>query len=240
MKSWEPGEVGPVGKPHPSAEAHERELMETQYQDCLAWRVLVFDRGRDKDLLADVVCSSQARVPKYDHHGREKAKGRQVHNLSEADGESVNAKTDTHRYPGVFLPTVADIVRMILYYKQRFPGVPVLIAKRDVEGAYKREPLESKGARFMGTRLGKYTFVATTLTFGWEPSPGIYSVAATAISSYHMAHVPENPRDNGGESLASVTYVDDGILIAVDIGVLPEVCARVYELGMVLTLGRGP
>ena len=91
----------------------------------------------------------------------------------------------------------------------------------------------------MGTRLGKYTFVATTLTFGWEPSPGIYSVAATAISSYHTAHVPENPRDNGGESLASVTYVDDGILIAVDIGVLPEVCARVYELGMVLTLGEG-
>eukprot|EP00952_Eustigmatos_sp_NYUAD-ZCMA_P007106 30256-Eustigmatos_ZCMA.PRE.1 len=89
----------------------------------------------------------------------------------------------------------------------------------------------------MGTKLGKYTLVALTLTFGWEPSPGVYSVPATAISSYHHAHLPPDPEDNGDDHCASVTYVDDGVLVAAAIGSLLTITGMVYEEGMVLSLG---
>ena len=135
--------------------------------------------------------------------------------------KSINARTDTGRYPGVFLPTISDVVRLVLYLKQRYPGVRILITKRDVEGAFKRVPLEAVGAKYIAARLGGYVFVALTLTFGWEPSPGVYNVFATALSSYHNAHMPSDPAVNGTLPLCSLTYVDDGMIFVLDIGVLP-------------------
>ena len=61
------------------------------------------------------------------------SEGRVVRDLRQA-----NEYSPKERHRAVRTPTHQDIARKIVAEKLKWPGVPVLISKRDIDGAFKR------------------------------------------------------------------------------------------------------
>lgn len=90
--------------------------------------------------------SPLGRVEKRDHLGNTKPKGRLIHDTS-GGGEAAKRerhRTSTSGATELQLPTVDRVVRKVLYWKGRYPAAEVKTAKRDVEGAFWKIPLEPK------------------------------------------------------------------------------------------------
>ena len=74
----------------------------------------------------------------------------------------------------------------ILWWKQKFPGVPVLLSKKDVSDAFKWVPVRTADSKFFaadlpGAAFGSewpITILYNSLTFGWCGAPGEYMLYA--------------------------------------------------------------
>ena len=77
---------------------------------------------------------------------------------------------------------------LILWWKVRLPGIEILLAKRDVDSAYKIVWIRVNDVGFFATELpGEYLgllysvlLLFLVLTFGWGGSPGNYMAYAIA------------------------------------------------------------
>ena len=105
-------------------------------------------------------------------------------------------------------PFHRQVARQILWWKSRYPGVPVWLAKRDVNGAFRLVWLAPGDVETFSTTLpwspqamvpegGKVTAQVAAgaklllfylvLSFGWSGSPGEWTAWALAIIQF-MEH----------------------------------------------------
>ena len=112
----------------------------------------------------------------------------------------VNERMCKLRHPKCVAPRHANVARRILFWQRRYPGVPVMISKRDVKGAFKLIPVSVKGLCYMGCRVANFVCVYLSLFFGWRPSPANWGIIASLLMQFIASHAPSNTWSEGPES----------------------------------------
>ena len=129
-------------------------------------------------------------IPKRSQPG----KWRLIVDLSDPDGKSIN---DGISGEGCSLSYVSvdDAARMVL---QRGPGA--LLAKLDIESAYRIIPVHPDDRPLLGIRWKGVTYVDTTVPFGLRSAPKILTALADALSWVFINH---------GDIRDTIHYLDD-------------------------------
>ena len=83
--------------------------------------------------LEGVLSSPLGRVPKLLPNREVSSEGRIIRDLRQ-----VNVFSPKERHPEVKTPTHQEIARKIVQEKAKWPDIPVLMSKRDIDGAFKR------------------------------------------------------------------------------------------------------
>ena len=110
--------------PHPSAVDHVHEIMEALWKDAGKARVLLCADTHDR-LLSRVISVSMARVPKQNPDRTLSSEGRLIW-----DGTFPNLMCPKGDHPPADQPRHEELARVIRWWKVRFPGIRVLLAKR--------------------------------------------------------------------------------------------------------------
>ena len=136
-----------------------------------------------------------------------------------------NERLGRGRRPKCVIPLHRDVACRILYWKKRYPKIPILVSKRDFRGAFKSIPVSIRSLAYAGCRFAGYMVVYLSLFFGREPSPGNWGVISTLLMRYISAFAPNDIYLSGHESLVSYNYVDDGYFVDPRLGVRPWVAS---------------
>ncbi|CAE7766338.1 kptA [Symbiodinium sp. CCMP2592] len=233
--------------PHPSLKDHVEEARQLIWQDATRGRVLLMSPGPDEeDLLDGVVSVPLARVPKYNPDRSVSSKGRVIW-----DARVVNelCHKDDH-FPAI-QPRYAEVVRLVMWYKSRYPGVRVLLAKKDVSEAFKWLWVEQDDCRLFGADLPTegatrdsrgdasrpVTVLYLAMTFGWTGAPGEFMAFAWAIKLLHRACGPDRPEWHDSSSFRSLALMDDSVVIEPDLGLRPQLSVDALEEAIRQTLG---
>ena len=141
----------------------------------------------------------------------------------------INERTSSRRHPLLIVPTIPSLLRRILYWKRRYPDIPILLGKRDVRSAFKLIPLSISMFYHAGLRVANYILLYLSLYFGWKGSPGNWGVIATLTLQYIAAHKPENGNTHGPGSFEAFQFVDDGGFDEPALGLRPWLCSKLWE-----------
>ena len=177
-------------QPHQSAMSHIEEYYEKLWKLCHRGRILLADA--DLEELMGVMGTPGGRVTKMNpdrtvsEHGRFISDLRTVNNLG-------GSKED---HPPALQPRHRSLARSILWWKSRFPGITILIAKSDVASAFPLIWVSPRDVALFATELpgevlgrkGPVQILYLSLTFGWVGAPGEYGVWGSGIKQYHEAH----------------------------------------------------
>ena len=153
-----------------------------------------------------------------------------------SDVRLVNNFCDKVDYPQCINPCLGDLATRVEYLDRCFPGIPRRVTKRDVNDAFKRvathpDCVSILCTEFPGSELGldfDLIFFWLALPFGWSASPGYFQNCARSVTLLHCLHKPVSPL-TGLLSFASHMFVDDAMLIDVDLPGRLEQSARVWE-----------
>lgn len=210
--------------PHPSLKEHFEEAATQLWADAGKGRALLcYDHGQRE--LSGVISVALARVPKMNPDHSVSEKGRVIW-----DARPVNAHCHRSRHPPALQPRHDEVAKLILWWQLRYPGMDVLLAKKDVAEAFKWVPVRSSDTRLFAADLpgsefgasGKtITVMYNSLTFGWTGAPGEYMMFAWVAKLAHAAHAPQDGLWNDSVGFKSLVLMDDSILIEPDIGVRP-------------------
>ena len=118
------------------------------WEDVLKGRLFVFT-NRPEQFTGNLMESKLAYVTQKDVANPDNVKTRYI---SDPRSE-VNERIDNDRHPKRVIPRRQNVARMILYWKRRYPGVPILICKRDVMGAFKLIPVSIRAWPIWGVVL---------------------------------------------------------------------------------------
>ncbi|CAE7617473.1 kptA [Symbiodinium sp. CCMP2592] len=213
--------------PHPSLKAHMDEAAAQLWKDVVRGRVLVcYDQGEGLD---GVISVPMARVPKMNPDRTVSDKGRVVW-----DATPVNRFCSKEDFPPALQPKHREVARVILYWGLKFPGVPILLSKKDVSDAFKWLPVALEDTKFFAASYVEADHDATLLygymTFGWRGAPGEYMGFAWVLKAGHEAHGPSNGRWEASDvAFHSFVLMDDTVLVEPDIGLRPWVSVEVAE-----------
>ena len=119
-----------------------------QWEDLVKGRVMLFTKWREH-LLGKLMESSLSLATQKDVTKKD---GVKVGYISDPRVE-INERIDPAAHPKVRVPKQANVIRRILYWKRRYPTIPVLLCKRDVKGAFKLLPISIRGLTHMGCSL---------------------------------------------------------------------------------------
>ena len=225
--------------PHPSLRDHLEEAAMQLWKDASRGRALLcYDQGGD--LLKGVVSVPMARVPKMMPDRTISEKGRIIW-----DATPVNATCHKSRHPPALQPKHAEVARAIVWWQQRYPGIPILLSKKDVSDAFKWIPVKSRDSRFFAADLpggpfgaeSPITIIYNSLTFGWCGAPGEYMLFAWVAKQAFHGHKPENPGWHGSTPFKSFVLMDDTVLIEPLLGVRPWMASCIVEECTRNTLG---
>ena len=178
--------------PHPSLKDHLEEAAAQLWKDAAKGRALIcFDQG--DHLLQGVISVPMARVPKMLPDRTVSDKGRIIW-----DATPINKTCNKERHPPALQPKHAEVARAILWWKQKFPGVPVLLSKKDVSDAFKWVPVRTPDSKLFaadlpGAAFGSewpITILYNSLTFGWCGAPGEYMLYAWVAKQAFRGHRP--------------------------------------------------
>ena len=119
----------------------------------------------------------------------------------------------------------------------RYPGVPVLLSKKDVSDAFKWIPVKSQDSRFFAADLpggpfgaeSPITIIYNSLTSGWCGAPGEYMLFAWVAKQAFHGHRPEDPTWQGSTPFKSFVLMDDTVLIEPLLGVRPWMASCTVE-----------
>lgn len=184
-----------------------------------------------------------ARVPKMNPDRSVSEKGRVIW-----DARPVNAHCHCSRHPPALQPRHDEVAKLILWWQLRYPGMDVLLAKKDVAEAFKWVPVRSSDTRLFAADLpgsefgasGKtITVMYNSLTFGWTGAPGEYMMFAWVAKLAHAADAPQDGLWNDSVGFKSLVLMDDSILIEPDIGVRPWLSVQTCETCTKKALGPG-
>ena len=227
------------GGPGPSVEEHMAEYLKAMWKDSVKGRLLVCTEASGS-WLGDVSAHNVHRVPKR-MAGLVLDEGRFI-----SDMRRQNVFMPKESVHTVVLPTLKEVARRIVQMVNIFPGVRMLIGKRDVASAFKLINLRPQDCGQFATELPGVHIGAPAehlhilflcLTFGASVSPGHYHAYSMGIHQYHNARGPPNPAWNGNYRYWSTTLVDDGILIEMDQGDRVALSGDTYDLGTQMLLG---
>eukprot|EP00438_Fugacium_kawagutii_P014165 Skav213278 [mRNA] locus=scaffold2944:132640:149231:+ [translate_table: standard] len=236
---------------HPNAKKHIDQVYKQIWKDVRKNRVLVVHR-KNKNLGATISSPFEA-VDKMLPDRSVSVDKRVVH-----DQRGVNRDTHKDWHPPALQPSHEQIARRILWAKTRYPGVPVLLAKKDVAGAFRLlwvspsdaalfagdlpwrpESMESGEEELEGDQGGPMTIIYLVSSFGFCGSPGEWTVWGRATEEFHRAHRPGHARRDGQAGFDCKILVDDAVLVEPVIGLRPWTSADCYEKGVRMLLGEG-
>ena len=236
---------------HPNAKRNLGQVYTQLWKDVCKHRALVVARGH-KDLRSTISSPFEA-VDKLLPDRTISPDKRIVH-----DQRGVNYYTDKTWHPPAAQPTHRQVAKRILMWKMRLPGVKVLLAKKDVAGAFRLlwvapqdaelfagdVPWEPKQMACLEEAADEedeegedMTIVYLVSSFGFSRSPGEWAIWGRATEEYHRAHRPAEPRRDLSYGFESKILVDDNILVEPWIGLRPWVSAENYEEGVRMMLG---
>ena len=116
--------------------------------------LLCYDYGQRE--LSGVISVALARVPKMNPDRSVSEKGRVIW-----DARPVNAHCHCSRHPPALQPRHDEVAKLILWWQLRYPGMDVLLAKKDVAEAFKWVPVRSSDARLFAADLPGSEFGAS-------------------------------------------------------------------------------
>ena len=237
-------------QPHPRARANMNQVYEQLMKDVAKHRVLVVNSAHEA--LQHTISSPFEAVPKMLPNRTLSKEVRLVH-----DQRMVNQGTDKTLHPPAVQPMHRQIVRRILWLKTRFPGVDVLLAKKDVAGAFRLLWVDPRDVELFGgdvgwkpeemgsLRQGKregdpagMTMLYLVSSFGFSGSPGEWNVWGRATEELHKQHHPACTRRDGKVNFDGKILVDDMVLVEPVLGLRPWISSEVYEDGVIQLLGQ--
>jgi len=239
---------------HPNAKAHLDQVYKQIFKDVKKHRILVVKKGNEA--LGNTISSPFEAVDKMLPDRSIAPDKRVVH-----DQRQVNMGTSKWWHPPALQPTHQQIARRVLWHKSRYPGVEVLICKRDIAGAFRLLWLAPQDAHLFAGDLpwradmmaeeeqerttcpetqegAEMTVIYLVSSFGFSGSPGEWTAFGRATEEFHRAHRPEHSRRDGRAGFCSKILVDDNILVEPMVGLRPWVSARCYDEGVRLMLGN--
>ena len=203
--------------------------------------------------LAHTVSSPFEAVPKMLPNRSLSTEMRLVH-----DQRRVNQGTAKTLHPPAAQPLHEQVVRRILWLKTRYPGVEVLLAKKDVAGAFRLLWVDPRDVELFGGDLPWHpetmgpidndkleslkpeaglTVLYLVSSFGFSGSPGEWAAWGRATEELHRGHCPQDARRDGEVHFCGKILVDDMVLIEPALGLRPWVSSEVYEWGVTKLLG---
>ena len=214
-----------VTKPHPRARADLGQVYAQLMKDILKHRVLV--ASSDHPALEHTVSSPFELVPKMLPNRTLSTEARLVH-----DQRQVNGGTHKDLHPPAGQPTHEQVARRILWLKARYPGVPVVMAKKDVAGAFRLLWVDPRDTELFagdvpwkpdlfgpGDALGRAEFdsnltvIYLVSSFGFSGSPGEWTVWGRATEEVHRGLKPSESRRDGEVHFCGKILIDDMVLV---------------------------
>ena len=237
-------------RPHPRARADLGQVYVQLMKDIMKHRVLVV--SADHGNLGHTVSSPFELVPKMLPNRTLSTEARLVH-----DQRQVNEGTHKDLHPPAAQPTHGQIARRVLWWKTKYPGVKVVLAKKDVAGAFRLLWVDPRDVELfagdvpwnpecMGPRgdAGEVeggsglTLIYLVSSFGFSGSPGEWTAWGRATEEVHRNLRPQHGRRDGGAHFCGKILVDDMVLVEPVIGLRPWVSSEVYEWAVVKLLGE--
>ena len=240
---------------HPNAKVHLNQVYKQIYKDVKKHRVLVTTQQNPQ--LGATISSPFEAVDKMMPDRSIAPDKRVVH-----DQRRVNMMTDKTWHPPALQPTHQQIARRVLWHKTRYPGIEVVISKRDIAGAFRllwvspsdahlfagdlpwrpemmeKEDGDTDSLQYEDVSPGKeFTVIYLVSSFGFSGSPGEWTAFGRATEEYHRAHMPGQPRRDGSSGFDSKILVDDMVLVEPVLGFRPWVSASCYDSGVRMLLG---
>lgn len=238
---------------HPNAKAHLDQVYKQIFKDVRKHRALVV--RKDNVALGNTVSSPFEAVDKMLPDRSIAPDKRVVH-----DQRQVNQATSKWWHPPALQPTHQQIARRVLWHKTRFPGIDVVICKRDIAGAFRLLWLAPKDAHLFAGDLpwkeemmeqdtegiyaegnhekSEMTVIYLVSSFGFSGAPGEWTAFGRATEEYHRAHRPGESRRDGLAGFDAKILVDDMVLVEPLIGLRPWTSASCYDEGVRLMLGK--
>ena len=213
---------------NPSREA------EDMWEDLMKGRLMLYTKRREH-LVAPLMESRMAFVTQKDVA---KPEGVKVRYISDPMIE-INERIDPKTHPRVRVPKHANVIGRIFYWKRRYPTIPVLLCKRDVEGAFKLLPSAVCALPHVGVRFAQYMIMYLSLYFGWKPSPASWGVISSLIMQFVASFTPLDMMSMGPDGLTAYEYFDDGAFAEPLLSFRPWLSVTVWELGLQDCLGYG-
>ena len=236
---------------HPNAKRNLEQVFVQVAKDVGKHRVLVADA--DHLALHGTVASPFEAVDKMLPDRSISSEKRIVH-----DQRGVNGGTSKFWHPPALQLAHVQISRRILWEKCRSPGVPVLMAKKDISGAFRllwvspedvelfagelpwrpdqAFPLHSETEDAMA-EFREVVVIYLVSSFGFSGSPGEWSAWGRATEEFHRSHRPAEPRRDLKRGFDAKVLVDDCILVEPWVGLRPWISAEVFEDGVRRMLG---
>lgn len=237
-------------QPHPRARENLGQVYRQLMKDVAKHRVLVV--RADHPGLQNTASSPFEAVPKMLPNRTLSAEVRLVH-----DQRNVNSGTDKELHPPATQPLHVQVIRRILFWKTIFPKVPILMAKKDVAGAFRLLWVDPKDAELfagdvpwnpslMGSGEGmvqegdpsSLTLIFLVSSFGFSGSPGEWTAWGRGTEELHRGFKPGEPRRDASFNFDGKILVDDMVLVEPQVGLRPWVSSEVYEWAVVKLLGR--
>ena len=235
---------------HPNAKRHLEQVFVQVAKDVGKHRVLVADA--DHPLLEGTIASPFEAVDKMMPDRSLSVEKRIVH-----DQRGVNGGTSKFFHPPALQPAHVQISRRILWEKHRAPGVPILMAKKDISGAFRLLWVSPEDVELFAGELPwkpqqafpeqteaekvdvgfREVVIYLVSSFGFSGSPGEWCAWGRATEEFHRAHRPAEPLRDSARGFDAKVLVDDCILVEPWIGLRPWVSAEVFEDGVRRLLG---
>ena len=152
-------------------------------------------------------------------------------------GNEINERIKNDHHPQCVILRRLNVARMVLYWKRRYPSVPILICKRGAKGAFELIPLSIRGMAYMGCRFASFIVMYLALFFGWRPSPANWGIVSTLLMQYVAAYRLVNDYRDGPDSFIAYQYVDDGEFIEPWIGLRPWLSVSLWEYALTGCIG---
>ena len=238
-------------QPHPTARRNLGQVYKQIWKDVKKHRVLI--ASSDRPELGNTMASPFDAVAKMMPDRSISQEVRVVH-----DQRQINLGTHKDLHPPALQPTHDQIARRILFMKRRYPGLPVLLAKKDIAGAFRllwvapadvelfagelpwqeteMSPEEGESVASNGGK-GPFTVLYLVSSFGFAGSPGEWTPWGRATEEFHRAHCPGHPRRDGACGFECKILVDDAVLVEPWVGHRPWTSAACYETGVKQLLG---
>lgn len=97
---------------------------------------------------------------------------------------AIYERIDPKTHPRVRAPKRAKVIRRILYWKRRYPTIPAMLRKRDINGAFKLLPMSIRRLTHVGLQFSNYTILYISLYFRWKPPPATRGVISSLLLQF--------------------------------------------------------